>query len=78
MLFRGPFPGPGATARPLPGIPCVVVFNEKSTAHHETLMAGELFPVSRLLKRVYRSTKGKELRTDGEGFFVRAGAAAPR
>ena len=54
------------------GIPCVVVFNRGDARRHETLMAGETFPLSRLLKRVYRTTKGLGLATDGDGFFLRS------
>lgn len=57
------------------GIPCVVVFNRAETTAHETLMAGELFPLSRLLKRVYKTTKGLGLRTDADGFFLRAASS---
>ena len=56
------------------GIPAVVVFNRKETDGHETLMAGELVELPRLLKRLYRTTKGQYLRTDSAGYFLRAGA----
>ena len=54
------------------GIPCVVVFNRAETTAHETLMAGELEELPKLLRRVYKATKGKYLSTDSEGFFLRS------
>ena len=54
------------------GIPAVVLFNQRRTDSHTTLMAGELEEVPKLLRRVYKATKGKYLSTDAEGFFLRA------
>ena len=54
------------------GIPAVVLFNERRTDAHQTLMAGELEELPKLLRRVYKATKGKYLSTDSEGFFLRA------
>ena len=48
------------------GIPAVLIFQNQQ----QTLMAGELFPLSRLLKRVYRTTRG--LPTDEDGYFLKA------
>ena len=54
------------------GIPCVAVFGDAAAAtSHDTLMAGEILPLSRLVKRVHRATKGRGLATDAEGFFLR-------
>ena len=52
--------------------PQVAVFNKKNTDVHATLMAGELVELPRLLKRVYRATKGLHLDVDAEGYFLRA------
>ena len=54
------------------GIPAVVLFNQRRTDAHATLMAGELEELPKLLRRVYKATKGKYLSTDSEGFFLRA------
>ena len=54
------------------GIPAVVLFNQRRTDSHQTLMAGELEELPKLLRRVYKATKGKYLSTDSEGFFLRA------
>ena len=48
------------------GIPAVVLFNQKRTDAHQTLMAGELEELPKLLRRVYKATKGKYLSTDSE------------
>ena len=56
------------------GVPAVAVFADASTASHDTLMAGEIAPLSRLIKRVHRVTKGQALATDSEGYFQRRGA----
>jgi len=40
------------------------------------LMAGDVFPLSRLLKRVYHATKAQNLRVDDEGYFLKADVAA--
>ena len=53
------------------GIPAVVLFNQRRTDAHQTLMAGEL-EEPKLLRRVYKATKGKYLSTDSEGFFLRS------
>ena len=54
------------------GIPAVVLFNQRRTDSHTTLMAGELEELPKLLRRVYKATKGKYLSTDSEGFFLRS------
>ena len=54
------------------GIPAVVLFNQRRTDAHATLMAGELEELPKLLRRVYKATKGQYLSTDAEGFFLRA------
>ena len=54
------------------GIPAVVLFNQRRTDAHATLMAGELEELPKLLRRVYKNTKGQYLSTDAEGFFLRA------
>ena len=54
------------------GIPAVVLFNQRRTDAHQTLMAGELEELPKLLRRVYKATKGQYLSTDSEGFFLRA------
>ena len=54
------------------GIPAVVLFNQRRTDAHTTLMAGELEELPKLLRRVYKNTKGQYLSTDAEGFFLRA------
>ena len=54
------------------GIPAVVLFNQRRTDAHQTLMAGELEELPKLLRRVYKATKGKYLSTDSEGFFLRS------
>ena len=53
------------------GIPAVVLFNQRRTDAHATLMAGELEELPKLLRRVYKNTKGQYLSTDAEGFFLR-------
>ena len=50
----------------------VVLFNQRRTDAHTTLMAGELEELPKLLRRVYKATKGQYLSTDSEGFFLRA------
>ena len=50
----------------------MVLFNERRTDAHQTLMAGELEELPKLLRRVYKATKGQYLSTDSEGFFLRA------
>ena len=54
------------------GIPAVVLFNQRRTDAHATLMAGELEELPKLLRRVYKNTKGQYLSTDAVGFFLRA------
>ena len=54
------------------GIPAVVLFNERQTDAHQTLMAGDLEELPKLLRRIYKATKGRYLSTDAEGFFLRA------
>ena len=50
------------------GIPAVLIF---TTETYLPLMAGQLFPVSRLLKLVYRETKAKGLSIDRDGYFLK-------
>lgn len=70
------------------GVPAVVLFDDAvSPESYETLMcgsasspptrkfrrAGDTYPLSRLLKRVYRATKGRELAVDRQGYFLKVG-----
>ncbi|KAJ8603616.1 hypothetical protein CTAYLR_004848 [Chrysophaeum taylorii] len=48
------------------GIPAVVFYGSDQ---YDPLMTGDIFPLSRLLKRVYRRTRGFEI--DEDGFFLR-------
>lgn len=51
------------------GIPAVVLFD--SSDDYQPLMAAELFPLSRILKRVYHATRGQNLALDSDGFFLK-------
>lgn len=52
------------------GVPAVLLFDSTQNSP-QFVMAGDIFPLSRLLKRVYRATKGQNLQVDDEGFFLK-------
>mmetsp|Transcript_14521 Transcript_14521/g.48685 ORF Transcript_14521/g.48685 Transcript_14521/m.48685 type:complete len:148 (+) Transcript_14521:210-653(+) len=55
------------------GIPAVLLFGVEGSDDYTVLMAGDVSPLSRLVKVAHKATRG--LSTDAQGYFVKAAAA---